>query len=392
MKTNNIITLSAYMAIALGVATPAFAADDASRIAQLERQVKQLMKLVKANNADTTNQQAQINEVANQVEKTAKNDSKTIISGYGELHYNNLKDDTNGKSKNEIDFHRFVLEFGHEFSDKTRFFSELELEHAIAGEGKKGEIELEQAYIEHDFNDNASVRAGVVLIPVGILNETHEPDNFYGVERNPVEKNIVPATWWGGGVGVSGHNENGVSYDLLLHEGLKVPANFKIRSGRQKTGKATAKDFATTGRVKYTGIAGLELAATYQHQQDFSQSEDHGGSANLFETHAAYNQGPLTLKALYAKWNLKGSAANAAQKDKQDGSYVEAGYKILPKLGLFTRYNKWDNGGPGDTEITQVDFGLNYWLEDSVVFKADVQNQSGNGNLDGFNLGLGYSF
>ncbi|SMM99062.1 FIG01060344: hypothetical protein [uncultured Candidatus Thioglobus sp.] len=407
-KTLKITLTSLFAAASIGVNA---ASNDEllAKISQLETQLKGLANQVQANNNYTNThikeQQAQIEAVATQVESTTQQGSKTHISGYGELHYNNLKNDTNGKTKDEIDFHRFVLEFGHDFSDKTRFFSELELEHAIAGEGKKGEIELEQAYIEHDFNESVSGRAGVVLIPVGILNETHEPTAFYGVERNPVEKNIIPATWWAAGIGVSGHSSDGLSYDLLYHEGLEVPDSFKIRSGRQKTGKAVAKDFATTARLKYTGIAGLELAATYQHQQDFAQGntfdDDNntatatvaiGGSANLFETHVAYNSGPLTLKALYAKWKLNGNAAKAANKDKQDGYYYEAGYKITPKLGVFARYNEWDNGGDGDTTKKQTDYGVNYWLEENVVFKADIQTQSGKADDDGFNLGLGYQF
>jgi len=74
--------------------------------------------------------------------------SKTSIGGYGELHYNNQEGD------DEVDFHRFILYFGHEFTDNIRFFSELELEHALAGEGKSGEIELEQAWIEADITES----------------------------------------------------------------------------------------------------------------------------------------------------------------------------------------------------------------------------------------------
>ena len=107
------------------------------------------------------------------------------------------------KAATRIDwiFHRFVLFFGHKFNAATRMFSEFELEHALAGEGKPGEVELEQAYIEHDFGDAFTGRAGVMLIPAGILNEVHEPPTFYGVERNNVEKNIIPSTWWEGGAG-----------------------------------------------------------------------------------------------------------------------------------------------------------------------------------------------
>jgi hypothetical protein len=352
--------------------------------------------------AETTDEklkrlEAELNELAEAVDNSASNKeaSRTKIGGYGELHYNNLESDDASKTKNELDFHRFVLFVSHDFNDKTRFFSEMELEHSIAGDGKKGEIELEQAYIEHDITDNLQGKAGLMILPVGIINETHEPNTFYGVERNPVEKNIIPATWWAGAVGLSGHNANGISFDALLHEGLNIPESFSIRSGRQKTGKATAKDFAVTGRIKYTGIAGLELGATGQYQQDFAQGAAHGGSATLLETHTSYIKGPFGVRALYARWNLDSNSAKGANKDVQEGGYVEASYRLTPKLGAFARYNVWDNGGAGDTEFTQVDLGVNYWLNDHVVFKADYQNQGANDKSkasDGFNLGIGYEF
>ena len=120
------------------------------------------------------------------------------------MHYNNLSNQYDGvdakDDKDELDLHRFVLFFGHQFTNDVRFFSELEVEHNVAGEGKNGEVEIEQAYIEWDYTDNHALKSGVFLVPVGILNETHEPDTFYGVERNAVEKDIIPSTWWEGGV------------------------------------------------------------------------------------------------------------------------------------------------------------------------------------------------
>ena len=133
---------------------------------------------------------------------------KTTIGGYGELHYNNFEGEDN-----ELDLHRFVLFFGHEFTDSIRFFSEFEIEHDVAGDGEDGEVEVEQAYVEFDLRENLQAKGGVFLMPVGILNETHEPGTFYGVERNDVENIIVPSTWWEGGGAVNGFFENGISWD-----------------------------------------------------------------------------------------------------------------------------------------------------------------------------------
>lgn len=320
---------------------------------------------------------------------------KTTIGGYGELHYNNLNGTGSASDKNQIDFHRFVLFFGHEFSDSIRFFSELELEHSIAGEGQDGEMELEQAYIEFDINDRTRSQAGLFLIPVGIINETHEPPTFYGVERNPIEKNIVPASWWEAGASINGTFAQGWRYDLAITSGLDLNTENKVRSGRQKVSKAEASSPMITGRLKYTGIAGLELATTIATLDDYTQGQGSKNSATLIEAHAVWQRGPFVLRALYATWDLNGKPSGY---DEQTGYYVEPSYKLSTKLGVFARYNQYDNqagsGTPGNTEKTQVDLGLNWWPHEDVVIKVDYQNQDNDngGDQNGINLGLGYQF
>lgn len=321
-------------------------------------------------------------------------DSKRVhIGGYGELHYNHLD------SKNEIDFHRFVLFFDHNFTDRIRFFSELELEHSLAGESKPGEVELEQAFVDFDLTDNHTARGGLFLIPVGILNEIHEPPTFYGVERNPIETNIIPTTWWEGGAALYGRLAPGLSYDFAATSGLKVPTTggnaFLIRSGRQKVANAKADDPAYTARLKWTGAPGVELATTLQYQQDVTQSAlAESVSALLAEAHAIFARGPFALRALYAQWNLDGAEPEAIGRDKQRGWYVEPSYKVTPKFGMFARYNEWDNeaGDATDSKKKQTDVGFNYWPHEQVVIKVDMQNQSGTIDNDGFNVGLGYMF
>jgi len=365
----------------------------------LQKQQKQIEKLNKENKQLSEQLEVSMDVAEKASSKPASHHGskgETSIGGYGELHFNSIEN-----QDNEIDFHRFVLFFGHEFNDDIRFFSELELEHSIAGDDKTGEIELEQAYIEMDLNEQHSAKAGVFLIPVGIINETHEPNTFYGVERNPVEKDIVPATWWEGGVALTGRLGSGFSYDLAYSSGLAVPTTgsnaYKVRSGRQKVGNAKANDGAITGRVKWTGMPGLELAATVHHQNDLTQSQGVAGtetSATLFETHAIYQKGPYGLRALYARWDLDGASAAAVGRDEQVGWYIEPSFRISPQWGVFARYNKWDNnaGDAADTEKKQTNVGVNYWPHENVVMKLDVQRQSGAADTDGFNLGVGYQF
>lgn len=317
---------------------------------------------------------------------------RTSIGGYGEMHYNNLD------SKEEIDFHRFVLFFGHEFTDNLRMFSELELEHAVSGGDNNGEIELEQAYIEYDINNNHQVKGGLFLLPVGILNETHEPPTFYGVERNPVEKNIIPTTWWAGGAAANGEIAPGWSYDVAFHEGLETSAqdSYKVRKGRQKTSKADASDLAGTGRLKWTGIPGVEVAGSVQYQADITQGESNAGHAWLYEAHTDIQRGPFGLRALYAMWDLDGGGPKAIGADQQEGFYIEPSYKFNQKVGIFARYNQWDNaaGDSTDSKEKQYDLGINFWPHPDVVLKADVQQQDNEGkkNDNGFNLGIGFQY
>ena len=319
---------------------------------------------------------------------------KTHLGGYGELHYN---DKENGKS-DEVDNHRFVLFLEHEFTDEVRLVSEVELEHSISGEGKSGEVEVEQAYIEWDYANNHSATFGQFLLPVGLLNETHEPDTFYGVERNPVEKNIIPTTWWEAGVKLRGELAAALSYDLAVHSGLETETTgskaFQIRDGRQKVSKAPAEAFAYTGRIKYTGFAGLDLALAVQYQEDITQGLGADEASALFwEGHFTYQFSGFSLRGLYANWDIDGDEAESFGRDDQSGWYIEPSYRLNPKLGIFARYSEWDlnEGNHIDTEIDQIDLGLSYWLVENVVLKVDWADQS-NGDGDSFNVGLGWSF
>jgi len=327
---------------------------------------------------------------------------RTSIGGYAEMHYNNLDNNKDGgEDKEEMDFHRFVFFLGHEFNENTRFFSEVELEHSIAGDGKNGEVELEQAYIEHDLSDYHRLKAGLFMVPVGILNETHEPDTFFGVERNNVEKNIIPTSWWEGGLGLAGEIAPGWSYDAAMTSGLGLePGEWKIRDGRQKVSNARASDFAYTGRIKYTGLAGLELGATLQYQEDLYQDQlSDSIDAVLWEAHAAYQSGPFGLRALAASWDIDdGIEAFQDGASRQEGWYIEPSWRLSDRWGLFARYSEWDNsasGGSPDSEFDQWDVGVNYWLVENVVFKFDYISQDapdGKSEYEGFNLGVGWSF
>jgi hypothetical protein len=320
---------------------------------------------------------------------------KTSVGGYGELHAN-----FNNGADNKIDFHRFVLFFNHEYNDWITLYSELELEHSIAGEGQGGEVELEQAFVRMDWTEQFSTDAGVFLMPVGILNETHEPNTFYGVERNNVEKYILPSTWWEGGIKGSYRTENGFTFDGTISSGLDVTDGY-IRGGRQKVSKATNDEAALAARVKYTGIAGLEVAASVFYQDDLDQSTDADYSGLLSTVHAVYSKGGFSMRALYSRWDLDGDIDSNAE--EQYGYYIEPSYRweLSEKygdLGVYARFSDYEyfDGKLYKNKIYEV--GVNYWPTDNVVFKLDYQdtNDADQYQKDGIdsivNLGVGYQF
>ena len=374
-----------------------------AQIDELRFELGEARAAMAATNERVEETEVRVEATGDYVETLAAADSgaqKTTIGGYGELHYNNTKSDAG--DSDEIDFHRFVLFFGHEFSDRVRFFSEFELEHSLAGDGAPGEVELEQAYVEYALTENTFAKTGLFLLPLGILNETHEPTTFYGVERNDVESIILPSTWWEAGAGMNGRLGNGLSWDAAIHSGLAMPTEggsaFRVRSGRQKVAEAIASDPAYTMRLKFTGMRGLELAASYQYQADPSQVAGDGlDSGQLFTAHAIFQRGWFGLRALYAGWNFDGFAVEAAGADKQDGWYVEPSLRFSDKWGIYARYEDLDAARDQD-KFTQSEFGLNYWPVPGVVLKVDYRVRDHSlpalavRDFDSLSLGFGYNF
>ena len=338
----------------------------------------------------------------------------TSLGGYGEMHYGNKE------GKGTMDFHRYVLFINHEFNDILSFSSEWELEHGIAGEGKGGEVELEQAYLEHNWKqfglDTTSAKYGVFLIPCGITNEIHEPNTFYGVERNVAEKEVCANTRWEGGVQVKHVIPK---YDITIIAGFHSPltnATGDIRKGRQKMAESTMNVPAYSGAVRWGGAyPGLELGYSWDVEPDMSASQV--GPELKGVMHAVHaNYMPrlgLAGRAFYGIWDLDcpayiGSGNKCIQdgRDKQWGHYVEGSYRwevsfeYGQTMGIFMRRSNWDDKAGNklatktSNKISQTDVGINYWLNDNAVLKADWETlkQYGKKSVQGFNLGMGYQF
>ncbi|MEO5862041.1 MAG: porin, partial [Burkholderiales bacterium] len=332
-----------------------------------------------------------------------------------------------GDKKDEIDFHRFVLFYGHKFNDRLRFYSELEVEHALVEGGEEsGAVELEQAYIDYRINDSFNLKAGAMLVPLGILNETHEPPTFFGVERNEVESRIIPSTWREAGIGVHGEIVQGLRYEAGILSGMDA-GKFErpdraVRSMRTELSEAAAHDFAFYGALNYRGIPGLAVGAsvftgdTGQNGASDPALKNVNGRLLLWDVHAQYRLGGLELRALYARGSLGDAdkitaAAIARSGDSAQiapetfwGYYAEAGYHFRlgdeMELAPFARYERYNTqasvpsgfsaDSKNDERVTTL--GVNFKLHPQVVLKADYQDFKEDPKKDRFNLGVGYMF
>lgn len=215
-----------------------------------------------------------------------------LYSGYMEFHLN--KDNLGPAT---LDFHRFVLLFGHGFGSRIRFWSELELEHAFVEGGEvTGELELEQAFLDFLIHPKFNFRTGMLLAPVGIINERHEPPSFHGVERPFVDTFILPTTWFGTGAGLVGDLGGGFSYKAYAMsslDALEFSADEGLRDGRQKGFLENARNPALTGRLEYRRAPGLNLGASFWTGETGFNFRDLNGRLNVYEADGRYRWGRL---------------------------------------------------------------------------------------------------
>ncbi|NRD23851.1 hypothetical protein HNV10_11395 [Winogradskyella litoriviva] len=342
------------------------------------------------------------------------------VGAYGEMTYNQ-PEGQNG----ELDIQRMVLLFGYKFNDKTQFVTEIELEHTV-------EVFVEQAFVNYNVANNISLRGGLMLVPMGIVNEYHEPTTFNGVERPAVDNAIVPTTWREMGVGVTGRfPEASIGYQAYIFNGFKSTENEDgevtgflkgsngLRSGRQKAIQSTIDSPTFSTKIEYYGLPGLRLGLSgyFGKTQATDDVEDIDG-ANI-------GISMVGLDARYAKkrFTARGQFIYASLSDTEDyntltnrdlgsalmGYYAEVAYNLLPlnkaqRLFAFTRYENYDTHASteGGLEVndaynrTDITTGLSYHIAPGVVIKGDYQFRSNNDDNsevnNRLNFGIGVWF
>jgi hypothetical protein len=355
-----------------------------------------------------------------QTPETSSPERATALSGYMDFHFNKIEFEDG-----RLDFRRFVLLVTHNFSDRIRFVGELELEHALVeGLEDAGELELEQAYVDFLLSRGFNVRAGMVLMPVGIINERHEPPVFYGVERPFVDTVIVPTTWFEVGAGIHGEIGRGWRYRAFVTSPLNArefSAGEGIREGRQKGAETNIGRPALTGRVEYVGLPGLTLGASvWTGRSGFEFRPRFEVPVTLGEADVRYSRDRLELRGQFAQVAIRnadqlndamgravGVNPNVARALR--GFYTEAGYRVisgaaLGDVGLFARYENFDTQyrmPAGYLPLEEFDrdalvFGVTYWPDPDVALKADYAAvRSRNSTIvapNSFNVGLGWWF
>jgi hypothetical protein len=347
----------------------------------------------------------------------------TTISGYGEFNYNNYKSD---ERPTQADLRRFVVGIRHRFDERLTFHSEVEFEHAVVSKDDEGEAEIEQAWVNYKFSDAVNVKGGLFLIPLGILNETHEPPTYYGVERNEVETRIIPTTWRELGVGMHGLVGGGLRYDVGITTGFDSgkldDPSVGVRSAHQEGQLANAHDLSIYGALNYrrSGLlvgAGVFTGNTGQNGASNPLLKGVDARLTMWDVHAQYRIGRLELQAVYADGKLADAdqlnaailattAEPFAAPNRMKGAYVQAAYHVYKSDKLdfapFVRLEGVDirqqedpaNGlfrDPANHErITTA--GFNFWIHPQVVLKADMQRYRTDPTKDRFDLGLGYMF
>jgi len=364
--------------------------------------------------AQTTKQDSL--RVANRI--MYNNPSKLTIGGYAQIDYN----EPDGSTPGNLDVHRLVMLFGYNFNDKVSFLTEIEFEHVK-------EVYVEQAFVNYNVNSNFNIRGGLMLVPMGIINEYHEPPIFYGVERPQIDHDLVPTTWRELGIGVTGKFDDlSLRYQAYIFNGLisyqdgagTLRGSDGLRKGRQKGAESIINTPNLSMKFDYYGILGLKLGlAGYfgKTQTDDSSIEASTVGLSMIGLDARYRYQNLELRGQYIFTSLSGTDDYNTLTGKDLGSqmngyFAEIAYNFMPfidknttkRLVAFSRYEQYNTQSKTEGALVankaydrnNITLGLDFNIATGVAIKADYQwfdNAISNNDLKNqFNAGIGVMF
>lgn len=365
---------------ALLLSTPLFAQEphpDAERLAELERQVRALDEELEALQFGDSllapvsiDGQAGLSPAASKVYSA---DHGVAIGGYGEML---ITDRDSGRT---ADLYRAIVYLGYRFNDNWLFNSEIEFEHVT-------ETAVEFAYLEYQHSEQLNVRFGHLLVPMGFVNQLHEPTTFLSPNRPLLERFILPSTWHENGVAAYGLHGD-FEYHVALINGMDAtrdkfdPASSGLRSAKQDGDRAKADDLAAVLRLDWKGVDGLWLGGSVYLGDSGQDSTTSDFATTILEVHAQYEIGGFQTRAVYASANVEDAdqlPTNPSASDDLSGFYIDLGYDVLAErdtdaaLIPFLRYSAYDlaEDSAADTEVTRLMLGLAYQPIPQLIFKA----------------------
>ncbi|MEZ4333279.1 MAG: hypothetical protein R3F35_16070 [Myxococcota bacterium] len=335
--------------------------------------------------------------------KVYKKDGGLSIGGYGENRIRTFHNTDDDDRDNEYDQLRAVLYVGYKFDERWVLNSEIEFEHGGS------EVSVEFLTVDYLWRDEVNFRAGNLLVPMGFINEIHEPNFFFGAERPEIERTILPSTWHENGAGVWGRIADRVEYRFYVINSFDAEgfSSSGLRSGRQGGAEAIANDFAFVGRVDVDLVPGLEVGGSVYTGQTGQEQESDATNRDLpdaqttvYELHAQYKGYGASLRALWTEAfideagrlsRVRALDPDQAIAQQMRGWYVEAAYNVMPlflesprmSLEPFFRFERYDT----QHEVSDLGFvrdrtkdvalyvaGIQFKPIPQIVFKLDFRH------------------
>ena len=394
------------------------------------------------------------------------NGKRLSVGGYGEVamsrnfysdhvsRYSLADEHKNAPSHGRFDIPHAVIYLGYDFGKGWTMGTEIEFEHGGVGmayekdveEGgeweqeveKGGEVELEQFWIQKSFGRWANIKAGHIVVPVGLNNAYHEPLNFFTVYRPEGENTILPSTWHQTGISFWGKTK-GWRYELQFLAGLNSD-NF-TNTGWINKGPGTptegeiATKYGTALRIDNYCIKGLRigLSGYYGHAIGNSYPNNKDGAESKYKGVVAIGAIDFTYNTY--NWIVRGQADYGYLSDAKQLKYftnrlnglspfhhsafvsknafaygIEAGYNVFSqieklrqsnqKMYLFGRYehynpyaSKTKNTSYDYTNVQRMAVGINYYPVKQIVVKAEYSHRflkSQYNNEPAINIGVAY--
>lgn len=390
-------------------------ADDKAEIEALKQEVKELREISQIlidetsdlktgfsyTTVDTKKSHSGLGSAASKVYYSK---SPLSIGGYGKMDYVYYQNE-GGSNTDKIDLYRFIPYIGYKFTDNIIMNTEIEFEHGGIKDGANGDgyVIIEFMYLDFLLDESFNVRVGNQLVPMGLINERHEPTLFTTVQRPDTSKKLIPSTWHENGLSAYGNITDDLTYKLGVFSALDLTqgageGNDWLRDSRIGSFRNTSRlKPAVVARVDYTGVDGLMIGASTYNDSNIM----------MIDTHFNYQKDAFRAYGVLTQTDRNDAPTGEPQ--KAEGGFLNLSYDILSltksndKMPAFVQYEsvsaQAELAGGGSVDSTDtITVGINYFPHDQVVLKADYAMAKDNSKAsnqdekDIFSLSMGFIF